>query len=276
MNKDYVSIIIPTYNRAKCILNSIESVLNQTYPFFELLIVDDGSTDNTEEVVHGIEDDRVKYIKMPQNGGAAAARNYGISVAQYDYIAFQDSDDWWDPEKLDKEMRCITSNPSFAMVYCQMRCIEVNEKGAGKEIAITPADAVPDSIKSGRIYEYLLKANYVGAPTMLIRRECLDKVGRFDEAYNALEDWDLVLRISRDYPIGFVAEPLFTYNMQPADSVSYNHAAYFDSRCRIVGTYKNDMIKYGVLSSVIEDILTRADSSGLLERVGKLMELYLQ
>ena len=116
-----VSIIIPTYNRADVLVTSIQSVLQQSYTDFELLIVDDGSTDNTDIVVESIHDDRIRYLKMPENKGVAAARNEGIRQAKYDYIAFQDSDDHWKPEKLEKQMACLTQKPACSTVLMNAR-----------------------------------------------------------------------------------------------------------------------------------------------------------
>ena len=104
--KDLVSVIIPTYNRAHLIKRSAESVLNQTYTNLELIIVDDGSTDDTEEVVKTLNDNRVTYIKQP-NQGACAARNNGIDHAKGEFIAFQDSDDVWHEDKLEKQIKCL-------------------------------------------------------------------------------------------------------------------------------------------------------------------------
>ena len=121
MKKEMVSVIIPTYNRETVIGRAIESVLKQTYPHFELLIIDDGSTDQTKRVVERIADERIRYILLEENGGVARARNVGIAEAQYDYIAFLDSDDEWMPEKLELQMeRLLDSSLGFGAVYCRM------------------------------------------------------------------------------------------------------------------------------------------------------------
>lgn len=106
-NNPKVSVIIPTYNRAHLIGRAIKSVLNQTYKDFEIIIVDDGSTDKTEEVVKDFKDERVRYIRREKNKGGSAARNTGIKAARGEYIAFQDSDDEWLPEKLEKQMKAF-------------------------------------------------------------------------------------------------------------------------------------------------------------------------
>jgi len=113
-----ISIILPTFNRAKIVSRSIRSVLNQTYKEFELIIIDDGSADCTQELISKIKDSRIRYIKHEKNKGAAAARNTGIKAAQYDLIAFQDSDDEWMPEKLEKQIKVMSSLPDdYGVVY---------------------------------------------------------------------------------------------------------------------------------------------------------------
>lgn len=115
---DRISVIIPTYNRCDKLQKSIDSVLRQTYSNIEVLIVDDGSTDNTENLVCNISDKRVRYIKLEKNQGVANARNEGVLHATSELIAFHDSDDLWRPEKLEKQMEYWKNHPKFAMVYC--------------------------------------------------------------------------------------------------------------------------------------------------------------
>lgn len=276
-DKPYVSIIIPTYNRAYCILDSIKSVLNQTYPYFELLIIDDGSNDNTEEVVCAIDDARVQYFKMQQNSGASAARNYGVSLAKYDYISFQDSDDEWTPDKIEKEMEMMFSGPDVGLVYCQMKCINMlSDLKSEDDNYLIPDEGVPYSYRSGHIFDQLLKANFIGLPTILVKKECIENLGGFDESFHALEDWELILRIAKNNVIGYVDEPLHIYKMGNDESVSKNSTVFWEARCKILGKYKNEMIENGIINDVMEDILVKANNYGVLEQVGKLMEIYLQ
>ena len=106
MEKKEISVIIPTWNRAGTIRRSIDSVLAQTYEISEVVIMDDGSTDDTEEVIAAIGDERVHYHRMPENGGASRARNAGVDKAKHEIIAFHDSDDVWEPDKLEKQFAC--------------------------------------------------------------------------------------------------------------------------------------------------------------------------
>ena len=118
-----VSVIIPTYNREKTILRAVQSVLDQTYTNLEVLVIDDGSTDGTAEIVRGIEDDRVKYIVLEQNGGQAKARNTGVQMAEGEWIAFQDSDDCWHKNKLEIQMTYAREHTEYSMIYCSYNAI---------------------------------------------------------------------------------------------------------------------------------------------------------
>ena len=117
-NTDLISVIIPTYNRAHLIKRSAQSVLNQTYKNLELIIVDDGSTDNTKEVIDSLNDERIVYVKQ-ENHGVSSARNTGINVANGKYIAFQDSDDIWHSDKLEKQINTLKQN-NADIVFCKI------------------------------------------------------------------------------------------------------------------------------------------------------------
>jgi len=199
-----VSIILPTYNRAHIISRSIISILNQTYKDFELIIVDDCSTDNTREVIENYSkmDDRVKYIRNNKNLGPSGARNVGIKLAIGEFIAFQDDDDEWYPYKLEKQVNLLQMLPeNFGVVYSGFYKIIGKEKIYIPEHHIYP--------KEGIIHNSLLKGNFVGTPSILARKTALLDVGFFDEKLPMLEDWELVIRLSKKYLFKFIDEPLF-------------------------------------------------------------------
>jgi glycosyltransferase involved in cell wall biosynthesis len=196
-----VSVIIPTHNRAELLKRAIQSVLNQTYQDFELIVVDDGSTDNTEEVVRSLNDEKLRYLRHDKNRGAGAARNTGIRAAEGRYVAFQDSDDEWLPAKLEKQIRIIESAPSeVGVVYTGFWRIEDHKKVYIPSPRITP--------KEGNIHDILLKGNFIGTPVALVKRECFDRAGIFDEKLPKLEDWELWIRISKYYQFRYIDEPL--------------------------------------------------------------------
>jgi glycosyltransferase involved in cell wall biosynthesis len=204
-----VSVIIPTYNREQLLGRAIKSVLVQTYQDFELIIVDDGSTDNTERLVKNFKSEKIRYIRSRENKGVSAARNIGIQSAKGDYIAFQDSDDEWMPEKLEKQMRAFeTAPPEVGIVYTGFLMITVNKRDYKPSAEITPKD--------GNIFRSILRGEYLVAPqTTVIKRECFEKAGMFDEDFLSLEDWELFLRFSRYYQFKYINEPLLLYYYQP-------------------------------------------------------------
>ncbi|MCK4321003.1 glycosyltransferase [candidate division WOR-3 bacterium] len=200
MKKPKVSVIIPTYNRANMIEETIQSVLNQTFQDFEIIIVDDASTDSTENIVKGFSDKRIKYIQHKVNKGGSAARNTGIKASTGKFIAFLDSDDWWHPKKLENQLtKMETSKLSPALVYTGLK--QVNNDGKLiKEI-------IP--IFRGNIFQELLIENVVGTTSsVLLRKEIFNSVGLFDENLPSRQDLDLWLRIARKYTFDYVKTPL--------------------------------------------------------------------
>lgn len=265
--KEKVSVIIPTYNRAHVIKRSIQSVLQQTYKEFELLIIDDGSTDNTQEVVMEIRDDRIRYICCEKNSGAAGARNRGIAEAKYDYIAFQDSDDQWHPDKLEKQMKAMMEAPEdTGLVYCEYHYNGVN----GIE-DISPSREIPLEQKRGYIFPELLTGNMIGTPVMLVKRECFNKVGEFNEKFPCMEDYELVLRIAREYRIEFVPECLMEVyaNYQ---SVTNNLEGFLKTKCILAGVYKKELLEYGIFDIIVGSIIEKAKEFQCLEQVIKYLE----
>ena len=215
-----ISVILPTFNRSNMIVRSICSVLNQTYKDFELIIVDDGSTDCTQDMVSRIKDSRIRYIRHEKNKGAAAARNTGIKAAQCDLIAFQDSDDEWVPEKLEKQIKAILALPDdFGVIYSAFWRL-------GKQKIYIPRKNI--SIKEGWMYKQLLYGNIVGMPVSLIKKECFNVVGGFSENLRALEDWELFLRISKFFKFKYIDEPL-VLSYETEGSVSKNVLAHTEA-----------------------------------------------
>jgi glycosyltransferase involved in cell wall biosynthesis len=204
INKNFrynVNIILPTYNRAQLIARAIKSLLNQTYQDFEIIVVDDGSTDNTEEVVKKIDDKRIRYIRHKENKGAATARNTGIKAAKAQYIAFQDSDDEWLLEKIEKQIIAFKNvSPKVGVVYTGFWKIQDNKKIYMHSFNIKS--------KEGDIHESLLKGNFIATPATLIKKECFERIGMFDEKLPTLEDWELWIRISKYYHFKYIDEPL--------------------------------------------------------------------
>jgi hypothetical protein len=184
MTTTSVSIILPTYNRAHLVTEAIESVLNQTFTDFELIVVDDGSTDNTEQVVLSISDPRLRYIRQ-LNRGASAARNTGIEASVSKFVAFLDSDDLWLPEKLSLQMAKVNDNPKVGLVYGKYL------SSIGSESSMKIAGVCFPQLELRR----LLLGPVFHWSTVLVRRLLLEQVGKFEEAFGG-EDWELTLRLA--------------------------------------------------------------------------------
>lgn len=194
-----VSVIIPTYNRAHLIVEALESVFAQTYADFEVIVVDDGSTDDTEEILAPYRD-RIRYIKQ-ENAGVSAARNHGIFEAKGEYIAFLDSDDIWFPEKLEKQMRFFENHPN-----CSFLCSDFLR---GTSLSDNPQPQ-HSRFRSTSIlrFEDFGEGNYVTTPSVLAKKAVFYKAGLFDSSIRVSEDYDLWIRIAHDFECWFDEEPL--------------------------------------------------------------------
>lgn len=212
---ELVSVIMPTYNRAYIIRRAIHSVLNQTYTNFELIIIDDGSTDNTAEVVKSFNDSRIIYIKHARNLGIASARNTGIGISQGEYIAFLDSDDEWLPNKLREQLIAFEEAPSdVGAIYTQMENI-----GKGK-ITYLHRKTPPE----GNIHKHVLSGLPIYLTTLMLKRKYLEQAGTFDKGFVFADDWDFCIRLSKICNFRFVKTPL-AIRYIVSDSISVNNPA---------------------------------------------------
>ena len=264
-----ISVIIPRYNRANTILRSIKSVLYQTYIDLELIIIDDGSTDNTKELIEQINNLRIRSIYLGTNSGASNARNVSATYAKGEWITFQDSNDEWHPDKLEKQMLLADKHPEYSLIYCCF--IKYIHDG---RVVYFPQEPYPGTIE-GDMYSSLLFCNVIGAPTMLIKRDVFLQSSGFDTAYHSLEDWEFVIRISKNYFIGFVPEYLMdVYTLN--GGISSLVGSYYESRCRMLAEYREDIMKLGLFDAIVLDILKRAGIDGVQDQVQKMMMIYLQ
>ena len=193
-----VSVVIPAYNSADMLSEALDSVLAQTFSDFELIIVDDGSTDNTREVVALFEDPRIRYVYQ-QNRGLSGARNTGIRVSRGRYVAFLDADDIWLPTKLAAQVELLDSLPGVGVVYGSTYWVEDRRVFGGRKARY----------RGNIVRPLLVEGNIVAGSgsSVMARRECFDEVGLFDTA-PVHEDWDMWLRLAVRYEFDFVPEPL--------------------------------------------------------------------
>lgn len=198
-----VSIITPTYNRADFIGQAIDSVLAQTYGHFELIIVDDGSEDETRELVETYQDSRIIY-RYQENQGQSIARNLALKIARGDFICFLDSDNFWFPDKLEKSLEVFREHPEVDIVYGDG--VTINE--SGQEISRENMRRY-----TGHIAAHMLKDNVVSMNTTMARRRCFDEMGGFSGKRRVADDYDLWLRFSARFYFFYLPEYLAYYRV---------------------------------------------------------------
>ena len=242
-----VSVIIPVYNRENLIQRSINSVLNQTYNNIEVIVIDDASTDNTWEKIKELDDDRIKYYKNDLNKGPSNSRNRGIALSTGELIAFQDSDDEWLPQKLDKQVGKILKSPNeVAAVYCRMTFYDYK---SGRK-------------KNENFEVYDFKKYYRNGPsvqtpamvTVLIKKTVLDELGYFDERIKIGEDTELAMRISKKYSYTFVDEPLVLVTKNH-EQLTNNTEEFIHGR-EIIYEKHNDFLSRVMLFNICREVST--------------------
>lgn len=226
-NKTVVSVIIPVYNRLPMMKEAIQSVLDQTYPHFEVVVVDDGSTENIREAVESFGDSRIRYLHKENSGRPAPARNVGIKNAEGKFIAFLDTDDLWFPEKLDLQIQALESNPQILAVGTNM-CYDLSRQ---PRIGF-------DTEQVLGFRALLENSNPIANSSVMFRSELAEKIGYLDESANVMEDIDYWLRILkfRDHSILFLPQVLTLIRMHDnnlSGGFDFNES-YYD---RIENTY---------------------------------------
>jgi glycosyltransferase involved in cell wall biosynthesis len=192
-----ISVVIPAYNAAKTIKSTLESVLSQTYPDFELIVINDGSQDATLDIVSQFEDQRIKVFSY-ENSGPQKSRNRGLSQAAGEYISFIDADDLWTPDKLEQQLQTFEADLQASVVYSWSD--EIDERD-------TVTRSGQRSTLEGVVFEALLKHNFLGSGSNpLIRKQALSDVGGFDPSILAGQDWDMWLTLAAHYAFAVVPQ----------------------------------------------------------------------
>lgn len=223
MGKGCISVIIPAYNREYMVGNAIESVLSQSYTNLELIVVDDGSTDDTRNVARSFADDRIRLIETDHRG-AYVARNTGIENSRGEYIAFLDSDDVWLPGKLAKQMRVAERN-DVAFVSTNGFMLSEGEKGYRMEFMLSTGN----NDYRGKCYRELLKQNFISTSSVMMSKSIFDDVGPFIAENRGRLDYEMWLRVAKKYEIDYISQPLFLYKVH-ADRLSSNTIARLHDR----------------------------------------------
>ena len=243
-----VSVIIPTFNRSKKVVKAVESVLNQDLKDFEIIVVDDGSTDNTNKTLSKYMSS-IKYIRQSVNRGVSAARNRGIKNSTASWIAFLDSDDYWLNEKLSVQIEFVDRNPGA--VACQTEEIWIRN---GKRINPKRRHKKP----SGDIFKQSLKLCLVSPSSVILKRSLFKEVGFFDETLPAAEDYDLWLRISCRYPIYLIDKGLVVKEGGHEDQLSRRFAGMDRFRIKaIVSLIESGILSADQISQAMEELFIK-------------------
>jgi glycosyltransferase involved in cell wall biosynthesis len=230
-NNPVVSVVIPTYNRARMVGNAIQSVMAQTFGNWELLVIDDGSADDTRVVVSAFRDTRLSFHRLDRNRGQSAARNTGINLARGTYVSFLDSDDEWFPEKLAREVAAFEAGgEAVGLVYCGKELLGSDGRFLGQRLPTFEGD----------VYRRLQAGDFIGSCSRVaLRKSVLEVVGGFDETLPSYEDWDLWLRAAKVSKVASVPVCLVRRHLSGAQ-ISGSLQRIYDGRFRVVEKHRAD------------------------------------
>ncbi|MAX08173.1 MAG: glycosyl transferase [Gammaproteobacteria bacterium] len=269
-----ISVIIPTYNRAYCLSRAIDSVLAQSHPVEKICVIDDGSTDDTQQLLQS-NYPQIHYIRQ-ENKGVSAARNKGIRKIKSQWIAFLDSDDEWLPQKIEKQLFELTRQPMYKLIHCDevwiRNGVRVNAMNKHKK-------------SGGDIFESCLPLCVISPSASIIQRELLLEVGLFNESLPACEDYDLWLRICSSHPVLYVNEKLLRKYGGHEDQLSRQHWGMdrfrVDALDRIIreGVLQSDQAKAAreILINKCQILINGADKRGnqaLVDKYQALLSMY--
>lgn len=230
-----ISVVIPTFNRQNTISYCLASVLAQTYKNLEVIVVDDCSTDNTVSIVNSNPDSRVLCVVLEKNSGAQAARNRGILEAKADWIAFQDSDDEWLPDKLEKQVTVLANADYYpwSLLYCNAYRFD---KARGiKTIRLLPV------VEGQNQYSTLLQSPALLYPTMITSKKALEKIGYLDDQVPSFQEWDTSIRLAKYCRITHLKEPLMVYHAGSDDAISGSATKHVEGLHYIINKFESDI-----------------------------------
>lgn len=289
MNGNLVSVIVPTFNRAYCLARTLDSALKQTHSNLEIIVIDDGSTDQTQDLIRSsyAREPRVKYIHQ-ENAGVSAARNRGLATIQGDYVAFLDSDDVWKPWKLQAQLACMKFLPSIGMVWSDFETLDARGNVSSQKHIRTKyqayrwftneqlftesfplnrfapelEDAAGGTLYTGDIYSQMIMGSLVHTSTVLMRRDRFEKVKKFDENLRfSGEDYDFHLRTCREGPVGFLNLAAMQYQQDMPDSLGrYRYMTAYNFLTTVAGAIERDRKRIKLPKKMIHHVLAEGNS----------------
>jgi glycosyltransferase involved in cell wall biosynthesis len=237
--REKVSVLMPSFNYARYLAPAVESVLAQSHRNLELIITDDCSTDESREIAEQWKqkDSRVVTVFHEANTGLSGARNSGLAVASGDFVALCDADDIWAEDKLNIQLERFREQPELGVVHSDALIIDSDGKLTGKRYSAEFHGK--DQACSGNLFEEFCLRNFICNSTVILRRECLDYAGGFDQRLRSLEDWVCWARVSRKYAFGYVENPLVSYRVHKTN-LSRQVSAMAGYRVTAVGLLLED------------------------------------
>ncbi len=224
----FFSVIIPTYNRAYCISEAVQSVLNQTFDCFELIIVDDASIDNTFEILKNFKDQRIKYVRNEANKGQSASLNVGAEIATGKFLAFLDSDDLWECNFLSSFYLSINQSPQLHCFYCWLN----TELGIYKKWVL-----------NGNVYHEALRNGELSSTiTLVVSKYAFDMVKGFDESFTFGNDDDICFRLSKEFEFSLIPEPLASSRALDINAMTKNGLSLANGKRKLLEKYEKDIL----------------------------------
>jgi glycosyltransferase involved in cell wall biosynthesis len=257
-----ISVVIPAFNRQNTTSYCLDSVLAQTYRNLEVLVVDDCSTDSTVSIVGSHPDPRVRCVVLEKHSGAQAARNRGILEAKSDWIAFQDSDDEWLPDKLEKQVSVLANADYDPWTFVYTNAFRFDKATGIRSIRLLPV------VEGENQYSTLLQSPAPLYPTIITSKRALEKIGYLDEQVPSFQEWDTSIRLAKYCRIFHLREPLLVYHVGNSDAISGSRTKHVEGWHYIISKYESDIKKLcgeEVWQKLNIQLLGRCLSFGLTE-----------
>ena len=269
-----ISVVIPTFNRADVLGRCLDSVLGQTLPPFEVVLVDDGSTDETEQIVRERASELLRYIRVPSRAGAQAARNRGIREARGEWIAFQDSDDEWLPDKLERQVALLAERDfdPWTVVHGQ----GIVRQGIVREPESEPWRIPREPLEDGDVLDELLRRPATLLQAMLVSRAALERLGGLDEKVPSYHEWDTSIRLAHFCRFVGTTEPLFVYERGRADAISSSDLRDLRGWEYVIEKFRDEILERGgeeAWKQHARNLARRALGLGLWEEARRLLPL---
>lgn len=247
-----ISVVIPAFNRARTIKYCLDSVLAQSLQPFEVIVVDDCSTDETVEIVRSFNDNIIRCIVLEKNSGAQAARNRGIREARGEWIAFQDSDDEWLPKKLEKQIAALAEVNFNLMTVVHTDCFRYDHQSGNRTLWELPL------IHGASVFSLMLASTGTVFPTILTSKAALEKIGFLDESVPSFQEWDTSIRLARECRFVHIREPLFIYHLHGGETISKNKSREIAGYQYIVDKLRNEILLHCGTEALNEHLICNA------------------